>query len=76
LQQIKQTGRLSPPALLALWREYKEAGDISARDRLVASLAPLVKSIVYRKLSEIPPHHDVEDFISCGLEALIGSIER
>lgn len=76
MQQIRQTGRVSQPALLALWRQYKEAGDIRARDRLVLSLAPVVKRVVYRKIREIPPYRDVEDFISCGLEALIGSIER
>jgi RNA polymerase sigma factor FliA len=76
LQQIKQSGRLSQDALLELWREYKETGDARVRDRLVFSLAPIVKCIVYRKVREIPAYREVEDFISCGLEALIRSIDR
>ena len=46
------------------------------RDRLVLTFAPLVKYIVYKKVREMPARCEVEDFISCGLEALIHSIER
>jgi RNA polymerase sigma factor for flagellar operon FliA len=76
LQQINQSGRMSPTALLECWREYKQTGDARARDRLVLSLAPIVKSIVYRKIREIPAYRDVDDLISCGLEALVRSIDR
>jgi RNA polymerase sigma factor for flagellar operon FliA len=61
---------------LKLWREYKRSGDTRVRDRLVLTHAPMVKYIVYRKVREIPARCDVEDFISCGLEALIRSIDR
>ena len=67
---------MSQEALLSLWRTYKETGDTGARDRLVLSLAPIVKSIVYRKVREVPAHREVDDFISCGLEALIRSLDR
>ncbi|MGH2895494.1 MAG: sigma-70 family RNA polymerase sigma factor [Solirubrobacteraceae bacterium] len=70
------SGRMSQEALLSLWRTYKETGDTSARDRLVFSLAPVVKAIVYRKVREIPAYREVDDYISCGLEALIKSIDR
>jgi RNA polymerase sigma factor FliA len=76
LQQINQSGRLSQDALLELWHSYRETGDPRLRDRLVFSLAPIVKSIVYRKLREIPSYREVDDYISCGLEALIRSIDR
>jgi RNA polymerase sigma factor for flagellar operon FliA len=76
LQQIKQSGRLSQEALLELWRNYQETGDPRLRDRLVFSLAPIVKSIVYRKVREIPAYREIDDYISCGLEALIRSIDR
>jgi RNA polymerase sigma factor for flagellar operon FliA len=36
----------------------------------------MVRYIVYRKVREVPAHCDVEDFLSCGVEALIRSIER
>jgi RNA polymerase sigma factor for flagellar operon FliA len=67
---------MSQEALLRLWRDYKQTGDIRARDRLIFSLAPIVKCIVYRKIREIPAYREVDDFISCGLEALIRSIDR
>ncbi len=68
--------RISPEDVLALWRAYKETADLEARNRLVMTYAPLVKYIVFKKVRELPARCDVEDFISCGLEALIASIER
>jgi RNA polymerase sigma factor for flagellar operon FliA len=76
LKPSTSSGRMSQEALLSLWRIYKETGDTSARDRLVFSLAPVVKAIVYRKVREIPAYREVDDYISCGLEALIKSIDR
>jgi RNA polymerase sigma factor FliA len=71
-----RTGRLSAEQTLALWTAYKQSGDPKLRDRLVLTFAPMVKYIVYRKVREIPARCEVEDFISCGLEALIRSIDR
>src|SRR5215203_4605808 len=68
--------RISPEAALALWRTYKATGDLQARNRLVMTYAPLVKYIVFKKVRELPARCEVEDFISCGLEALIASIDR
>jgi RNA polymerase sigma factor FliA len=68
--------RMSAEETLTLWRRYKATGDPAIRDRLVLTFSPLVKYIVYKKVREIPARCDVEDFISCGLEALIRSIER
>jgi RNA polymerase sigma factor for flagellar operon FliA len=76
LKPNSHSGRTSQEALLSLWRTYKETGDTRARDRLVFSLAPVVKAIVYRKIREIPAYREVDDYISCGLEALIKSIDR
>ncbi len=68
--------RLSAPETLALWLDYRRTQDLAQRDRLVLTLAPMVKYIVYRKVREMPANAEVEDFISCGLEALIVSIDR
>jgi RNA polymerase sigma factor FliA len=59
-----------------LWREYNRTKDIRLRDRLIMTYAPLVKYIAYRKVRELPASCQVEDFISCGLEALIAAIDR
>ena len=68
--------RMSSEDSLALWREYRRTNDRALRDRLVLTFAPLVKYIVYKKLREMPARCEAEDFIACGLEALIHSIER
>src|SRR4051794_3953144 len=68
--------RVSSEDAHALWREYKATGDLKVRNRLVMTYAPLVKYIVFKKVRELPARCEVEDFISCGLEALIASIDR
>jgi RNA polymerase sigma factor for flagellar operon FliA len=68
--------RPSAQQTLALWNQYRATADPALRDRLILTFAPLVKFIVYRKVREIPARCEVEDFISCGLEALIQSIDR
>src|SRR3984957_16060744 len=72
----ERNGRLSADEALQLWTKYKATGDPALRDRLVLTFAPMVKYIVYRKVREMPARCEVEDFISCGLEALIRSIDR
>jgi RNA polymerase sigma factor FliA len=72
----ERADRLSADQALELWRAYKQTGDPALRDRLVLTFAPMVKYIVYRKVREIPARCEVDDFISCGLEALIRSIDR
>jgi RNA polymerase sigma factor for flagellar operon FliA len=59
-----------------LWHDYNRTQDTSLRDRLIMTYAPLVKYIAYRKVRELPASCQVEDFISCGLEALINAIDR
>src|SRR3954452_24219227 len=68
--------RATSDEVLALWKQYRATNDRALRDRLVLTFAPLVKYIVYKKVRELPAHCEVEDFISCGLEALIASIDR
>jgi RNA polymerase sigma factor FliA len=72
----ERAGRLSAEQALDLWSDYKRTGDSRLRDRLVLTFAPMVKYIVYRKIREMPARCEVDDFISCGLEALIKSIDR
>jgi RNA polymerase sigma factor FliA len=72
----KRAVRISAPEALAVWREYRRTGEARLRDQLVFMFTPMVKYIVYRKVREVPAQCDVEDFLSCGLEALIRSIDR
>jgi RNA polymerase sigma factor for flagellar operon FliA len=68
--------RVDASELLVLWKRYQRTKEQRLRDRLVLSLAPMVKFIVYRKVRELPAHAEAEDYISVGLEALIMSIDR
>jgi RNA polymerase sigma factor for flagellar operon FliA len=68
--------RVGTDELQALWTRYAASGDRRLRDRLVLSLAPMVKFIVYRKVRSVPAHVEVDDFLSVGIEALLHSIER
>jgi RNA polymerase sigma factor for flagellar operon FliA len=68
--------RASAQEVLELWTAYKRTGDLAVRNRLVMTFAPMVKYIVFKKVRELPARCEVEDFISCGLEALIASIDR
>ena len=70
------TKRASAQEVLDLWTTYKKTGDLKVRNRLVMTFAPMVKYIVFKKVRELPAKCEVEDFISCGLEALIASIDR
>lgn len=76
--QAKEQGatRVSAAEVLSLWQRYERTRDVKLRDRLVFIFTPMVRYIVYRKVREVPAQCDVEDFLSCGLEALIRSIDR
>ena len=76
MASVASNPRPSSQQTLALWKQYVATGDRALRDRLILTFAPLVRFIVYRKLREMPARCEVEDFISCGLEALIQSIDR
>ena len=72
----KRSARTPAAEVLESWQEYRRTGDRDVRDRLIFMFMPMVRYIVYRKVREVPAECDVEDFLSCGLEALIRSIER
>lgn len=76
MRGASETGRVGTDELQLLWLDHRATGDRRLRDRLVLSLAPMVKFIVYRKVRAVPEHVDVEDFLSVGLEALLVSIDR
>jgi RNA polymerase sigma factor FliA len=68
--------RLPDADALALHTEYQRTGDARLRDRLVIAYAGIVKHIVYRKVRELPAWCEVDDLLSCGLEALIAAVDR
>lgn len=59
-----------------LWQEYQRTHDRRPRDELVAMYTPLVRYLAYAKIKELPARYEIDDLVSCGLEALIVSIDR
>jgi len=59
-----------------LWRAWTERGDVSARDRLVLSYAPMVKYLATRKVRELPSHIALDDLVSAGLIGLMQAADR
>jgi RNA polymerase sigma-B factor len=57
----------------ALLRAYREKGDVAARDRLIESFIPVVRSIAYRYAGRGEQIDDLEQVASVGL---IKAIER
>ena len=75
-EQEQGATRVAASEVLRIWLRYKRTGEVKLRDQLVFIFTPMVRYIVYRKVREVPAQCDVEDFLSCGLEALIRSIDR
>ena len=75
-QRPAERRRFSDAEALAIHNEYRSSGDPRLRDRLVLAYAGIVKHIVYRKIRELPAWCEVDDLLSCGIEALIASIDR
>jgi len=76
-QPRRATRRRTPDAeARALHSEYRRTRDPRLRDRLVIEYAGVVKHIVYRKIRELPAWCEVDDLLSCGLEALIAAVDR
>lgn len=61
---------------LKLWKEYKETGSKSAREKLILKYTPFVKRIVGRLAMNLPDNVDRDDLISYGMLGLIDAIEK
>ena len=66
-------GSVSETDRRALLRAYREKGDVAARDRLIESFIPVVRSIAYRYAGRGEQLDDLEQVASVGL---IKAIER
>jgi RNA polymerase sigma-B factor len=70
---LTSTGSVSETDRRALLRAYREKGDVAARDRLIESFIPVVRSIAYRYAGRGEQLDDLEQVASVGL---IKAIER
>ena len=77
LSDLSSNGHRPRPAEAeAMWRAWRERGDVSSRDRLVLAYAPMVRYLASRKVRELPAHFELEDLVSCGLLALVQAVDR
>jgi RNA polymerase sigma-B factor len=70
---LTSPGSVSETDRRALLRAYRENGDVAARDRLIESFIPVVRSIAYRYSGRGEQLDDLEQVASVGL---IKAIER
>jgi RNA polymerase sigma factor FliA len=73
---MEATAELTPTELSAVWVRYKATHSYQDRNRLVLALSPAVRQIVHKRCRHLPTHCDSDDYLSCGLEALIRAIDR
>jgi RNA polymerase sigma factor FliA len=73
---LASTTRPSAITAEALWRRWKDHKDVTSRNRLVLSYAPMVKYLAVRKVRELPAHCELEDLVSSGLVALTCAVDR
>ena len=67
--------RLTADEAEALWRSWHESGDMHARDRLVLAHMPIPRWLATRKVRSLPTQYEVEDLVSCGMVALLESVD-
>jgi RNA polymerase sigma factor for flagellar operon FliA len=60
----------------AQWKEYKESGDVEARNDIVLAYLDLVKRIVLRFKGSYSNYGQLDDMINQGMIALIDAVEK
>ena len=63
-------------ALQQLWRDFKDTGEQSLRERLILHYSPLVKYVAGRVGVGLPPNIEQADLVSYGIFGLIDAIEK
>jgi RNA polymerase sigma factor for flagellar operon FliA len=63
-------------AIASLWREFKDTGDTTLRERLILHYSPLVKYVAGRVGVGLPPNIEQADLVSYGIFGLIDAIEK
>ncbi|MDR3000867.1 MAG: FliA/WhiG family RNA polymerase sigma factor [Fibromonadaceae bacterium] len=61
--------------LETLWREYKECGNLVARDKILAEYTPLVRYTAQRMSIGLPKNVQLNDLVGTGVIGLIKAVE-
>jgi RNA polymerase sigma factor for flagellar operon FliA len=70
------TAHLDEAALAQGWREYKDHGDLEARNRLVLHYTSLVRYVAAKVAGGLPSMVERDDLISYGTFGLLDAIEK
>ncbi|HSF26822.1 MAG TPA: RNA polymerase sigma factor WhiG [Actinomycetes bacterium] len=62
--------------LRQIWRDFKDSGDPTLRERLILHYSPLVKYVAGRVGVGLPPNIEQADLVSYGIFGLIDAIEK
>ena len=60
----------------ALWRRFKDTGDMEARGRLIEIYVPLVRYTAERLKGKLPHCVDIQEMISAGMVGLINAVDK
>lgn len=61
---------------LSLWKSFKEQGDQAAKDELIISYVPLVKTIAGRLYGSFNSQVEYDDIVGYGIIGLIDAVEK
>lgn len=59
-----------------LWRDYKDSGNASIRERLILKYASFVKYVAGRMAINLPSNVEYDDLVSYGIFGLLDAIEK
>lgn len=62
--------------LASLWSQWAQQRELEARNRLLVHYSPLVRYVVARIASGMPPHIDFADLVSTGVFGLIDALDK
>jgi RNA polymerase sigma factor for flagellar operon FliA len=65
-----------PGDIEKLWSDYKNSGDMEARDGLLMHYTYLVKWLVKRMMPKYNNHTEYDDLVSCGVLGLIDALDK
>ncbi|NQT21580.1 MAG: FliA/WhiG family RNA polymerase sigma factor [Planctomycetes bacterium] len=62
--------------LKSIWQAYRQGGGPDAKEQLILNCMPLVRHVVNRLATQLPPHLDREDLLEAGVYGMVDAIER
>ncbi len=68
-------GKKTSPEIVQVWKEYKQSGDRTLRNRLMEQYFPIVRYNAERVGSKLPDEVDRDDLVSAGVFGLMDAID-